>query len=808
MLVLAGALLLALVQQQTPTRTTVVVGGSATGVSVQRRPQDSAGAAQWDSARRARKRIPVTDEHRRTAFRDAGAKPLLEKARIARMSQDSSLRGYDATTYQRISVGMGVGRVGRERLAFRTENASRVRWQRGVGAYVDLEGARTALPILRGIKDAEEEASADIDGDEGMSPIPYYPGYDGLWIGGSVARADVDPTQIIHPLANGAEAYYQYESGDSVSFRLPDGRVVRLRELRVRPRTPTWNLAVGSLWFDASSGQLVRAAFRLAEPMDIWKVASEEEDEDPREDVPALVRPMLSPMKGQMSAIAIEYGLHQGRFWLPRLQVAEGDGQIGFMRAGFRMEQRFQYTSVNGDTPLPPIPPELLQGPPRIDTTAWTPDRRAAFRDSVRAAVAARRDSSRRGLKRPDACSTNPDSVRTRYHRRYGAARVPVAMRIPCDTVKLRTSPLLPKSIYTEDEETWGSGELQKLVEDALALGAQPAWSPQPPVVRYGLEFTRYNRVEGLSLGAAVDMSLGKGYSAAALGRLGIADLEPNLELAMQRSNLRQTWRLGAYNRLASVNDWGAPLSFGASVSALLWGRDEGFYFRQSGLELLRKRETGTPLELRLFAEQQRAARAETDFSFARVMRGARFPSDVEAARGEWVGTGLRYLPQYGKDPLGFRFMGDLRLEGATRLGDRLRYGRAALDATLSRGIGPAAAALTIAGGSSVGTVPAQRQWYLGGLRTVRGLAPGTARGDAFWMTRLELGTSTVAWRPVVFYDAGWAGERRSWREVGRPLQGAGVGASFLDGLVRFDVARGIAPTRQWRVDLSLESRF
>src|SRR2546422_339442 len=81
-------------------------------------------------------------------------------------------------------------------------------------------------------------------------------------------------------------------TGDSATFRLPDGRVIRLRELQVRPRTPRWNLAVGSMWFDLSGGQLVRAAYRMSVPMDIRSVA-EEDDSTSFEDVPALVKPMI-----------------------------------------------------------------------------------------------------------------------------------------------------------------------------------------------------------------------------------------------------------------------------------------------------------------------------------------------------------------------------------------------------------------------------------------------------------------------------------------------------------------------------------
>jgi hemolysin activation/secretion protein len=75
-------------------------------------------------------------------------------------------------------------------------------------------------------------------------------------------------------------------------------------------------------------------------------------------------------------------------------------------------------------------------------------------------------------------------------------------------------------------------------------------------------------------------------------------------------------------------------------------------------------------------------------------------------------------------------------------------------------------------------------------------------------MGRAELGYSLVTARPIVFYDVGWAGDRNRFGTPGRPMSGVGVGASFLDGLVRWDLARGIYPGRTWRADLYLEARF
>jgi hemolysin activation/secretion protein len=164
-------------------------------------------------------------------------------------------------------------------------------------------------------------------------------------------------------------------------------------------------------------------------------------------------------------------------------------------------------------------------------------------------------------------------------------------------------------------------------------------------------------------------------------------------------------------------------------------------------------------------------------------------------------------LRTIGLDPQGFRLFTDFRLEGARA--DTGTYGRAALDLTASHGIGDAgAAALTVAAGTSAGILPTQRFWYLGGSQTVRGQRPGREAGDAFWLARAEVARGIGAIRPVVFTDFGWAGDRRNWSNIGLPMSGVGAGTSIMDGLIRFDVARGINPERQWRVDTYIEARF
>ncbi len=109
------------------------------------------------------------------------------------------------------------------------------------------------------------------------------------------------------------------------------------------------------------------------------------------DDVPVWVKPMITPMKAEVTAIAVEYGLHEGKFWLPRLRLAEGRADVSFMHVPFKMEESFTYASVNAKDSLPPI---------KVDTTmvmrfrppdSLDDEQARAWRDSVRARLRADR---------------------------------------------------------------------------------------------------------------------------------------------------------------------------------------------------------------------------------------------------------------------------------------------------------------------------------------------------------------------------------------------------------------------------------
>lgn len=789
-------------------------------------------------------KVKLTPELLANAFVDPRAKEMMSRARVARLKQDSTLVSYDATTVTRISVGLALSKWARDRLAFRTENAARVRWHRDRGAWVELKGRRSVAPIAMGATDIEEDIREDLDSETEnleLIAVPYYPGREPLVIGGALARAEIGDEDFIHPLALGSEAYYRYSSGDSIEIRLGDGRRIRVSEMRVRPRRPSWNVVVGSLWFDTETGQLVRGAFRLAEQLDIW---TEIEKEGDSEDIPFWVKPMITPMRAELSSVTIEYGLHEGRFWLPRAQTISGMAVVGFMRAPVEMTTAVRYASVNGLDSIPSFTP-----PRRAHDTTSARSAAERLRDSIHARIldslknapkdtargtnvsitigsgsrdhetdsarletrarqltrAAIRERNRRSIRQ---CDTSAVQVTT--SRRYDGT-LPIAYEIPCDRSVLATSPELPPSIFAPGEELFDRASRDELM-GSLDLDAQAQWSPQRPTLKYGVGdgLARYNRIEGLSLGARAEQRLGAGYHASATARLATADIGASGgEIGITRSNGRVTLGLGAYRRLAVANDFERPFGFGSSLNALLFGRDDGLYYHANGIEFTGIGESSPRVEWRLFAERQQIANQATGFSFASAIGNTEFRPNIEADEGTFAGMAWRTGGSLGTNPAGWRLLTDARFEGAFALDEPEAYTRVSADLTVSRGLGRyLAGALTGAGGIVVGDVPVQRLFFLGGTRTVRGEPPGAAVGDLFWLGRGELATGIVAARPTLFADVGWAGDRFLWDRPGKPIMGVGIGASFLDGMLRTDLSRGIRPEKAWRFDLYVEARF
>ena len=195
----------------------------------------------------------------------------------------------------------------------------------------------------------------------------------------------------------------------------------------------------------------------------------------------------------------------------------------------------------------------------------------------------------------------------------------------------------------------------------------------------------------------------------------------------------------------------------------------------------------------------------KSNVSLAHLGSG-KFDPNIDAERGDIAGVGASVIGSAGEDPRGWRLISDARMEAA---GGTFDYARALLDLTLSHpfALGTTASVTGVAG-AAAGQPPIQKMFFVGGPQTVRGVDAGSEIGDAFWLTRAELGLKGKVVRPVFFGDVGWAGNRDDWQHPGTPLAGAGVGMSVLDGLVRFDAAKAINPSNGVRVYLYVDARF
>jgi hypothetical protein len=490
---------------------------------------------------------------------------------------------------------------------------------------------------------------------------------------------------------------------------------------------------------------------------------------------------------------------------------AEGTAKMG--RITLSIEQTFRYEKV----------------------TALAPSERSAFReadpDIDPRTGRVRRPIWRQVQQRTRRCREHGDTVGEQWSA-DSLMRDPrltimyvegVRFRVllPCDQNDLITSSELPGSIYDSGEKLFTDTDLNALrkdVEGALGIGSQSEWEPQTPRVYVGVErgLLRYNRVEGLSAGVGVERVLGSGYTASGVARLGISDLYPNIEARIERSNVRSVLSASAYRHLVASNDWGNPLGAGASAVAAVFGRDDGFYYRAVGADVggtHRTSRDGAAASWRLFAERHTSATVETHESLAHLINGQHFQPNIIAREGTYFGGVGALGYQRGSDPTGTRVVGTLRAEGATGTAPAAaipvgNYGRFMMEHTLYRGLGERAqGSLTLAGGTSAGTLPLQRLWYLGGAYTVRGYRAGEMAGDAFWIGRAEITRGFPLIRPALFADAGWAGSRTNIARQTNPIIGAGLGASMMDGLLRLDISHGLDRDRLWRLDFYLDVR-
>jgi hypothetical protein len=697
------------------------------------------------------------------AYRDPRARELVRLARARRAVVDTRITGYQVTARERISARMSV--MGIEKLLFRRETASRVDWTRDT-VRVEVIGAREAIPAVR--VGAQRLSPDNITG--AAMVIAFDPADPEMLL-------RFDSTVIRNPLAAGSEAHYRYSSGDSLSIRLPNGRGVRILELRIAARRADPHLINGSFWLDSETHAVVRAGFRQARPFSSTRPG---------------VTVVMPEAGAELDFVAIDYGLWDRRWWLPRSVAARGVAHFSGRRFPLSYERTYEGYRVTGDT--------LAAAPTRQSApegVAATPPRcRRRIRGSITIGIgtSAPSDSSweaawDREVARLEARdTTKSDSAASDSAGAPQCTQTFVVTRAPA--AELVSGPAFPAGIYDEKEGAVSEQELRTLTDLVRDLPGTP-WSVGRPGVRLlSPELIRFNRVEGLSIGPRASLPLGPAELRAEL-RAGTTG-EIGARLAGIHSTAALRSEVAAYRGLEAVAVSSQPFTLGSSASALLLGRDENDYFRATGAEL-RLSPAATRRQrwdMRLFAEHQRGVSARTDVS----LRGA-FDDGFDARENvlaetlDQAGATFRVRASRGDDPSRLRTRAELELHGET---GGATFGRPLLrlgaEGPIAGGVGYG---LSLAGGTGFGEVPVQRLWQIGGATTVRGHDAASMRGETLWLARAELTRGAPMMRLSLFGDAGWAGDGADLWDA-RPLRAVGIGVALLDNLVRVDLAQGL----------------
>jgi hypothetical protein len=704
------------------------------------------------------------------AYADSATRILVTEIRAARERNERMVTQYSVRASQRI--GLGIRALFRDRMLWRQELVADIVWRRDSVSTATVVGARESAPVA----ERGDHIPQGLHGD--VRDLIVDPASDYL----KVIGADGDDDEgFIYPMRVGGELDYRYAIGGTTQIGLPDGRRVRMVALEITPRRADWRLISGTLWFDADTKGLVRAAFRPARPFEMQRDLNDEDD------VPGWIN-----AKGEVRFVTLEYGLYESRWWLPRYMAIDAVGSMGsWLDAPFKIERLYQDYEVEGGTPPDPNSTFIPAGRSRLvyrDGTLRDSVAAAALADSIAAQV-------RECVEREEAAAaadtgTDRGAVRVRIRRcRRDQGDSNLTVTMPDDTMSVLTSsalgePILQMGAVITEEELLS-------LRDAIAELPDRPWETRielPRGLSDLLRNARYNRIEALSLGLTGAADFGR-FRLEGTARLGVADLEPDLSGALVRQTVARRWAITGYQRLAAANPSTRPFGPVNSAMALFAGRDDGEYYRARGIELTAEDTDAARWSFRAWHQREREALVETDASLPGVFDGDPvFRSNIVAERATQSGASLTLRtarPVSRTLTLG----AETTVDGAT---GTFEYGRAAF--AIRAFVTPAsklAVALSASAGTSRGIVPVQSRFYLGGAATLRGYPGGAIAGDAFWLVRAEVGNTFPAARLIGFADVGWAGSRANFGKSGS-LTGMGVGASFMDGLFRIDIAHGL----------------
>lgn len=681
---------------------------------------------------------------------DPNVLALLERAREVRGRSSEGILTYEAVMHERTRASVAAFRFRRARTHFDQERIARLRWERDGGRTVEWVGARRLIPTPGATAPVQDsiDTSLSLSLVEEGSPaaMEFNPWTDRIVIGEAWFQ---------HPLAASSEADYRFSLGETTqSVLLLEERAVTTVELVVEPRRVDPHLFGGSLWFDEDSGALVRATYRLPRPVEFGLDASAGGEST----IPEVVRPLT----GEISGVTVDYDLVDSGHWLPVRILLVGTGRVGeFSRIPLTVEVSVSGYTVN-DAASEMAPGDSL--PP-----LWTRLQRRVTRGERNHLVTL--------IMPPTDSLLVSDAL-----SKPGDASDPNAPSISeMDEVRAQLERLLPRT-----------SSPRFFVRSAFDRGATKG-------------LARFNRVEGVSLGADLQAPLRGQWGILGEARLGTADVELNGEVSVFHGDAEDRFAVTGYRRLDYASDWRDPFRLSRSIRAIITGGDHGQFFRTLGVEATRNTEARfLQHSLRLFVEEHSPAEKETDFFLGDVVVDRTIDDLIAAEEGTVAGGEMDLRWQSADGPDEVIVSARSFVEGGVGDFDYWRWGlSSSIVAPLTSGLfGAVQGSLGMASSS----VPLQRQFFLGGSDTFRGIDSGDPllRGTSFWFGRTELAHDIPLARIALFGDFAWTGDGQRVGSEGW-VSSVGTGVSLLQGFVRIDVARVVHGPQRWRVDLNFD---
>lgn len=693
-------------------------------------------------------------------FADAATRELVMRGIERHASQDTLVADYQARFRYRLSFGLGRGVWERVLTAAVEEQEGKVQWQRPNDLKVDILGRRS------------EARRADLN----LSSIFDKPWFVPRQVGDSVRAFGQDFPQraALHPLAADGPSWYRYSIIDSLTVRDPSGAEVRLRGVRVIPVRPGGALVAGTIWFDLATAEVVRFSFRFLGSQ-IWVDPDGQTHSDSVD---------ARRANGIISRILtlnadLQYALQEGKYWMPYRQILSGQVVVPFIGdlvVPFETETRFEDYEINTGT-------AIAFAVPLQDSTLSA--------DSVHALDQLRRDSIRAERRRARNDDEDSEKGSREWAGRWTGGRFEIH-RAPDDSLKSynQWDDSLIMDRAPADAERIREVEAQlAVVADQLPEDISGVPRRGIPLERYA-DILRFNRVQGVSLGLDYRWRpAGWAFTRVEAGaRFGFADGRPLGKLGLVRDAPGGKLSVWGFHDIVEADPFSRGRTFANTFNAAFSAHDEADYFLTTGATLGFEQSLSRGLNWSVTGgvEWQQSVAAVAHSPINDLFGGdGNFPDNPAITEGTFLTAATRLDGDRGNSRWS---LGAGGMAGGPATGARL-YGQ-----WIQRIGGKRGATLRLRSGIASDEGISQLAFRAGGLESVRGFDYGTQRGQAFWALQSDVSPFKGWFHPVFFLDAGQAARPADFGDTA-VLAGAGIGFSFLDGLIRFDLSHPITPS-------------